>query len=107
MKLSDIIEFSSRPAGERRGQSLTGTLLLNVERVLTPESNPAAIDALVEREKRGIRRAIVETIQPRADFEAEFAELRVVIQSQPSLSMDDTMRILDAVATLKEKLLLK
>lgn len=112
-KLSDSIEFKIEPAGGRIGDAargagipsviLHGRLQLNVQIPVADGNDARWIDNTKDR----IRRSIVETIQPRAEFEAAIQDLRNKIQGLNLSSMGDTMAVLGAVADLKEKLLLK
>ena len=112
-KLSDAVEFKSGPAMGRIGDlardaaipslMLHGRLEFNVQIPVADGSDSRWINHTKDK----IRRQIVEMIQPRDDFEAAFQELRSKIQGLESPDMADTMKILGAVAALKDKLLLK
>lgn len=65
------------------------------------------LQAKAEMVKKELTRNIIETIQPRAEFESQFAKMRDVIRESTSLSMDDQMRILKQLSDLQESLMLK
>lgn len=101
------IDFNSRDKGCGETDVIAVCEIEVIRRVATSELHGVRSAAFRDLTKKELRRMIVEQIQPRAEFEAEFAKLRLVIQESPSISMGDQMRILGAVAELHEKLLLR
>lgn len=102
-KLSDAVKFDVDPIGGTSGVILHGCLELHAKQSVAD----GADSRLITQSQGQIRRSIVETIQPRAEFEAAFQDLRNKIQGLNLSSMGDTMAVLGAIADLKEKLLLK